>query len=250
MKMWKKAAALVMALGMTVGFTACGGGSNGGGNGGIGGAPIKGEELETGSWSTAWAASLSATNIEVEYESYFYEGYEGAEESGWEEYSESVAISLADNKIHITGTAEEKDSEGDEDLEDFETYYGEVDGQLYEWYTAEYYEEGEWDVECRGAMDPTFMTGYGLIANLMGLDIDISSYALWEQYTQYEGGVYVLQDGDTTYKFAFKDNLLSAVEIEYADSGVEDDETWREESIIRVTMSYGNASVDELPAIE
>ena len=50
MKLWKKTLALVMALGMTAGFAACGGGSNGSGK-----KEPAGEQLEAG---TGWAAAL------------------------------------------------------------------------------------------------------------------------------------------------------------------------------------------------
>ena len=235
MKVWKKAVALVMALGMTAGFTACGGSSGGG--------DVKGDELQAGGWTLAWTNTFAATNVTVEAETSLDETFVEDGVEGYNKESSDLVIKLADNKAYVEGEYSydfESEGEGsDSDSGDVEMYFANVGGVPYQFVSY----EGEWMKQpYYRAFTGTFMD----IVNYLGYSEEAAMVAGLESVAVYEDGAYVIEDEESSYKFAFKDGYLVGVEISVNEE--EDGDVYEETATF--VISYGDAEVGDLPEVE
>lgn len=240
MKVWKKTLALVMALGMTAGFAACGGGDK---------APA-GEQLQgEGAWAAAWEATLSATNITMEG-SYSYSMY--VSENLWSKMESEGTIKLADGKLYSDGTySREYDYTGQghdagEYSGESKYYMGMKEGTLYEWYYDE--ETKTWDEEESYEDDEYFGTVFFLVETQLEVDMDRYDYVAWEALATYADGVYTLAFADenesATYQFKFvggKIYSFSATMTEIAEEG------YTSTISQSYVFSYGDAEIGKLP---
>ena len=243
MKIWKKTLALVMALGMTAGFAACGGG-------GKGDKEPAGEQLQgEGAWAAAWEATLTATNVTIEG-SYSYSFY--AEENIWSTMESKGTIELADGKVYTEGSyTQEYDYTGQgrnkgEYSGVTKCYTGMQDGVLYDWSYDE--ETKEWDQEIAHYDADTFGTAFGLVESNFDIEMDRYDYLAWEALAVYEDGVYTLsfadEDDFEKYQFKFVDGKLYSFDVTM--TAVEEEgytQTMKQSYVI----SYGDAKVGKLP---
>ena len=240
MKIWKKTLALVMALGMTAGFAACGGGKD---------KEPAGEQLQgDGAWAAAWEATLTATNIKAEgyYNSSMY-----VNENLWATMESEGTIELADNKIYSVGYATQEydytaQGHGTGKFEGVtKYYYGMKDGGLYCWFYDE--ETKTWDEDLNYGDMEYFGTGYYLAEEVLEMDMDRYDYVAWEALATYADGVYTLSfaenDESETYKFKFVDGKLYSFTCLMTE--VEEGATITVEQSF--TFSYGDAKVGKLP---
>lgn len=241
MKIWKKTLALVMALGMTAGFAACGGGK--------GDKEPAGEQLQgEGAWAAAWEATLTATNIKAEGY-YNYSMY--VNENLWATMESEGTIELADNKIYSVGYATQEydytaQGHGTGKFEGVtKYYYGMKDGGLYCWFYDE--ETKTWDEDLNYGDMEYFGTGYYLAEEAFEMDMDRYDYVAWEALATYADGVYTLSfaedDESETYKFKFVDGKLYSFTCLMTE--VEEDATITVEQSF--TFSYGDAKIGKLP---
>lgn len=244
MKLWKKTLVLVMALGMTAGFAACGGGSNGGKK------EPAGEQLEAGTgWAAAWEATLSAPNVTLKG-SYSYSMY--VKEDLWSKMESEGVIYLADNKIYSEGeyvrewdyTGQGHDAGSVEGISKY--YMGMKDGDLCDWYYDE--ETNTWDETESYEDDDYFGTAFFLVETQFEVDMDRYDYLAWEALATYADGVYTLsyadEDESETYQFKFVDGKIysfAATMTEIAEEGYTS--TISQSYVI----SYGDAKVGKLP---
>ena len=244
MKLWKKTLALVMALGMTAGFAACGGGSNGGKK------EPAGEQLEAGTgWAAAWEATLSATNVALKG-SYSYSMY--VKEDLWSTMESEGVIYLADNKIYSDGTyTTEWDYTGQGQdagsVEGISKYYmGMKDGDLYDWYYDE--ETNTWDEELSYSDAEGFGTAFFLVETQFEVDMDRYDYLAWEALATYADGVYTLsyadEDESETYQFKFVDGKIYSFAATMTEIAEEGYTSTISQSYV---VSYGDAKVGKLP---
>ena len=245
MKIWKKTLALVMALGMTAGFAACGGGGKGDKE------PV-GEQLQgEGAWAAAWEATLTATNVTIEG-SYSYSFY--AKENIWSTMDSEGTIELADGKVYTEGSySQEYDYTGQgQDKGEYsgvtKCYTGMQDGVLYDWFYDE--ETKEWDQEIAHYDADTFGTAFGLVESNFEVEMDRYDYLAWEALAVYEDGVYTLsypdEEDTATYKFKFVDGKLYSFDItmtEVEEEGYGYTQTMKQSYVI----SYGDAKIGKLP---
>ena len=240
MKVWKKALALVMALGMTAGFAACGGGKD---------KEPAGEQLQgEGAWAAAWEATLTATNIKAEGY-YNYSMY--VNENLWATMESEGTIELADNKIYSVGYATQEydytaQGHGSGKFEGVtKYYYGMKDGGLYCWFYDE--ETKTWDEDLNYGDMEYFGTGYYLAEEAFEMDMDRYDYVAWEALATYADGVYTLSfaedDESETYKFKFVDGKLYSFTCLMTE--VEEGATITVEQSF--TFSYGDAKIGKLP---
>ena len=243
MKIWKKTLALVMALGMTAGFAACGGG-------GKGDKEPAGEQLQgEGAWVAAWEATLTATNVTIEG-SYCYSFY--AKKNIWGTMDSEGTIELADGKVYTEGSyTQEYDYSGQgHDKGKYsgvtKCYTGMQDGVLYDWSYDE--ETKEWDQEIAHYDADTFGTAFGLVESNFDIEMDRYDYLAWEALAVYEDGVYTLsfadEDDFEKYQFKFVDGKLYSFDITM--TAVEEEgytETIKQSYVI----SYGDAKIGKLP---
>ena len=232
MKAWKTVAALVLALGLTAGFAACGddkgngvvnnsgssvGGSVsdtvsdessdvvGGDSSDVGGdvGEIVGEEVTQEEFLAARAASYAADNFTVVRTT-----QDGSE-----------TIYAADGKVHIVG-------------EETEGYKGAVDGVYYEWtFEDDYwlYEEMEWEKEC------AFASGEDLLDEVLYY-CQVLTY--WD--FDAETGMYKIENFQSYTAYAMVSNG-KIVKCRLEISATE----W-----VEMEITYGNATVGELPPLE
>lgn len=241
MKIWKKTLALVMALGMTAGLAACGGGKD---------KEPAGEQLQgDGAWAAAWEATLTATNVTIEG-SYSYSFY--VKEDIWSNMESEGTIELADGKIYSDGTyTQEYDYTGQgQDKGEYsgvtKCYTGMQDGVLYDWFYDE--ETKEWDQEIAHYDADTFGTAFGLVESNFDIEMDRYDYVAWEALATYADGVYTLAFGDEdeseNYQFKFVDGKLYSFDITM--TAVEEEgytQTMKQSYVV----SYGDAKVGKLP---
>ena len=241
MKMWKKAAALIMALGMTVGFTACGG---------AGKKEPAGERLsENGGWVTAWENTFTATNMTVQgansYSTLFNNG-------DWAEFSNKGTVMLADEKIYsefmysrqndMTGQGYGTRDESGED----KAYFGVKNGDFRTWYYKE--ETKEWRESYYE--EASSCTGYLALYEWM-YDIEIGRYEYleWESIATYKDGVYkveIEEDGGViSYQFKFVDGKLYSMEYNMTESSERFGYSTTQSG--KCVITYGNAKVGALP---
>lgn len=240
MKIWKKTLALVMALGMTVGFVACGGGDK----------EPAGEQLDAnGGWAAAWEATLTATNVTAEG-TYSYSLNAG--ENIWQNMESEGTVQLADGKIYSEGTyTMEWDYTGQghgagKNSGVTKSYTGMRDGALCEWYYNE--ETKEWEqMESQYDAD-TFGTAFCLVEVAFDIEMDRYDYAEWEALAVYADGVYTLafadEDDSETYQFKFVDGKLYSVTATTAKIGEEGYTQTFNQSYV---FTYGEAEVGKLP---
>ncbi|MBQ3020288.1 MAG: MliC family protein [Clostridia bacterium] len=242
MKIWKKTLALVMALGMTAGFAACGGGK--------GDKEPAGEQLQgEGAWAAAWEATLTATNVTIEG-SYSYSFY--AEENIWSTMDSEGTIELADGKVYTEGSyTQEYDYSGQgHDKGEYsgvtKCYTGMQDGVLYDWFYDE--ETKEWDQEIAHYDADTFGTAFGLVESNFEVEMDRYDYLAWEALAVYEDGVYTLsfadEDDFEKYQFKFVDGKLYSFDITMTEVEEEGYTSTISQSYV---VSYGDAKVGKLP---
>ena len=240
MKVWKKTLALVMALGMTAGFAACGGGDK---------APA-GEQLQgEGAWAAAWEATLSATNVTVEG-SYSYSFY--VSENLWSKMESEGTIKLADGKIYSDGTySQEYDYTGQgQDAGKFsgvtKIYTGMQDGVLYDWFYDE--ETKEWEQESAHYDADTFGTAFGLVESNFDIEMDRYDYLAWETLVVYEDGVYTLAYADENesaiYQFKFVGGKIYSFSILATENSEEGYTQTIKQSYV---ITYGDAEIGKLP---
>ena len=244
MKLWKKTLVLVMALGMTAGFAACGGGSSGGKK------EPAGEQLEAGTgWAAAWEATLSAPNVTLKG-SYSYSMY--VKEDLWNEMHSEGVIYLADNKIYSEGeyvrewdyTGQGHDAGSVEGISKY--YMGMKDGDLYDWYYDE--ETNTWDEELSYSEAEGFGTAFFLMEEQFEVDMDRYDYLAWEALATYADGVYTLsyadEDESETYQFKFVDGKIYSFAATMTEIAEEGFTSTISQSYV---VSYGDAKVGKLP---
>ena len=215
MKTWKKFAAILLALGLTAGFAACGGGSDNGGNEGgdhygssssVNVAPGVGEEVTEAEFQQAVAASYAAKNLTLVVT-----------------HADGVTTTnIADGKVHnvtvVSGMT-------------VESYVGAVGGVYYQWiseYGDWYYEKLEGDAE----YDPA--TGEAALSDI--LRWCEFSYVDFNETT----GIYTFTNlgAPTVYAMVANGKIVKC--------GVESvGDDW-----VKMEITYGNASVGELPPLE
>lgn len=253
MKMWKKTMVLLMAFGMTFGMAACGGDDDGGNGGGVPGEDVKGEAVTQEEWNAAWEATLSATNLTMNYVKTYEEVGEG--DPDWEEAKEEGFIKVADGKQWAKSNSSEvwdysaydPDDKGEE-TDSWEEYYGTIDGVAYHWY----YEENQWNQWPTGNDD--FATGAGVIYEMFE---DFDHEWLYEQvtYNSSKGAyTYSWQDGeedelyDLTIEIKLKDGKVVAGKqtVHCDDQG----EGYEIDQVIACSITYGDAEIGKLPGEE
>ena len=255
----KKLAILALALSLigTVGFAACGDkGGNGNSNSSSGGGNIgvepEGETLANeAAWRKAMDDTLTATNAVVTYTATMEErmGDYFFIDSG------NATAKVADGKVYQTATytssfryPDEETGDVLEGEEDFtnETYISIVDGVAIEWWREN---AEEWNCS------PYERYEYGFTPTLDGLltyaDINLSYFV--ESYEAFENvdGTYIFEmaEGGESGKLELKfvNGLLYSYVMESTYAYVEDGETFVESMSISSVITYGNATIGDLP---
>lgn len=261
----KKLAILALALSLigTVGFAACGdkggdkggegnGNSNSSSDGGNIGVEPEGETLaDEAAWRKAMNDTLTATNALVTYTATMEErmGDYFFIDSG------NATAKVADGKVYQTATytssfryPDEETGDVLEGEEDFtnETYISIVDGVAIEWWREN---AEEWNCS------PYERYEYGFTPTLDGLltyaDINLSYFV--ESYAAFENvdGTYVFEmaEGGESGKLELKfvNGLLYSYVMESTYAYVEEGETFVESMSISSVITYGNATIGDLP---
>lgn len=221
MKMWKKFAALALALGLTAGFVACGGG-NDGGNGGSGNSnggsesssssatssEVVGEQVSEAEFNAAVEASYAATNFTVVQT---------------DAYGTTTSY-CADGKVYSIASTDAGEISY--------CYMGAVDGTYYIW-TSEDGENWEYEVmEVPEGFDPA--SGESLLAEIM----QWCNFNYWEFNTA--TGMFEFSTlGDVIVHAMVSGGKIVKYRYEQGAS------VWREGVI-----TYGGATVGNLPALD
>lgn len=256
MKMWKKAAALMMALGMTVGFTACGGSSKDDPESVTSEEPnaseeLAGEQLQgEGAWAAAWENTFTATNMTVQgtnsYSTLFNNG-------DWAEFSNKGTVMLADEKIYSEFMYSRQDDMtgqgyGTRDESGVEkSYYGMKNGNFRSWSYKE--ETKEWRES--GYQGASSCTAHFALDEWL-YDIEFYGYLELESVATYKDGTYWVENWEDeemgwlmSFQFKFLDGKLYSMEYNMTESSERFGYSTTQSG--KCVITYGNAKVGALP---
>ncbi|MBQ8342578.1 MAG: hypothetical protein IJY21_00560 [Clostridia bacterium] len=241
MKTTKKLLALVLALGMTAGFAACG--DDKGGNSSVDTGTAKGEQVTLEEWTVAVTNTFAADNVTINTFSEYVDEADGfiVTANGVIKIADGVmneSMSYTETYDGMTGSYTD------------ETYILKQDGTYYEWYndsidTLEWqcseYRNSEYSPTVQGVVFSEEWTAEEIVAMYGDLEFDASTgeYSLFveAEYDPFMMKVKIVNDKFYT--------LTTRMASEYEDTS----SVWYSERKY-VFVDYGTTTIDSLPGEE